>query len=84
MEFRRVLFRSKPGHANNHMNGVARLAELGLESAYHVHYGCKPGEEAHPTIHWCTRQAEERTYHIDYCFLPEAWRGAIREVSLGS
>lgn len=66
----------------NHSALVRQLDSLGLESAYHVHYGEKYGEETRPTFfHY---RQESRKHHIDYCFFPKAWRHELRNVSVGS
>ena len=60
---------------------VARFADLGLISAYHCSSGEPFGEESSMT-HFHRRNAA-RGFHIDYCFIPRAWQGAIREVAVG-
>ena len=66
----------------NHTALVARLADLGLVSAYHHVRGEAHGLESEATyyFHW----KKERPYHIDYCFLPFDWAGRIRQVEIGN
>jgi endonuclease/exonuclease/phosphatase family metal-dependent hydrolase len=66
----------------NHSALVRNLDSLGLESAYHAQYGEEQGAEKRYTFFF--HKKEEQKYHIDYCFLPKAWRGALRNVSVGS
>ncbi len=74
----------KPGKANNHVNAVARLKSLGLFSAYHRDRGVAQGQEPEPTHYWRDRTKDGFTYHIDYCFLPDVWEDALREVYVGT
>jgi endonuclease/exonuclease/phosphatase family metal-dependent hydrolase len=55
--------------------------EFGLVSAYHSHLGILHGQEPHPTFFMNRR--ENRPFHIDYCFVPEAWVGRINAVEVG-
>ena len=66
----------------NHAALLERLEKHGLFSAYHAHYGEAHGEESRPTYYhqWKRNQP----FHIDFCFLPNAWRNAIRDVDVGS
>jgi hypothetical protein len=66
----------------NHSSLVRRLHELKLVSAYHYYRDEEHGHESQPTffLHW----KKARPYHIDYCFLPEAWAKCIRHVEVGS
>jgi endonuclease/exonuclease/phosphatase family protein len=59
------------------------LEGLGLISSYHYHVGCEYGKEPDPTIYWRNRTADGPVYHIDYCFVPREWTGAIMNVELG-
>lgn len=56
--------------------------ELGLVSAYGHVYGENPGEETHATYYHQWR--ESQPFHLDYCFVPEAWAGRITDVKVGS
>lgn len=49
---------------------VARLAELGLQSAYHARSGEEPGKETRSTFF---RKKPQGEFHIDYVFLPSSW-----------
>lgn len=66
----------------NHSGLVRNLAELGLVSAYHHFYGEAHGTESRPTLFFLRNQA--RPYHIDYCFIPEAWAKHLRDVEVGT
>jgi exodeoxyribonuclease-3 len=67
---------------DNHSRLVARLADLGLFSAYHAHHREAQGAETRPTYFHYRRR--ERPYHLDHVFLPEAWRAELRDVEVGS
>lgn len=61
---------------------VRRLAALGLVSAYHAWTGEDFGSESRMT-HYHLRKPD-RGFHIDFCFVPTAWSGVIRGVSIGA
>jgi len=50
-------------------DAIAALRELGYVSAYHEYFGEPFGAESRPTY----RHPGGRTYHIDFCFVPEHW-----------
>jgi endonuclease/exonuclease/phosphatase family metal-dependent hydrolase len=54
---------------------------MGLVSAYHSRYAEEQGRETRPTFF--LYRHEQRPYHIDYCFLPTAWLGRVRDVTVG-
>jgi endonuclease/exonuclease/phosphatase (EEP) superfamily protein YafD len=56
--------------------------EFGLVSAYHAATGEQPGSESRPTHFW--RWQEASPFHLDYCYLPEAWLSRLRDVTVGS
>ena len=56
--------------------------ELGLVSAWHHHTGEAHGEETRATYYHQWNEASP--FHIDYCFLPEAWMNRLTEVLVGS
>jgi hypothetical protein len=65
-----------------HHGLIAMLsAEFDLVSAYHEYYGLAHGDEAHATYFDRTQQG--RPYHLDYCFVPRAWRVRIEAVAVG-
>ena len=66
----------------NHSALVKRLTGLGLLSAYHHNHNEPHGSEIRPTyyFHW----KKDRPYHIDYCFVPQAWANKIVRVEIGS
>ncbi|MBI5721272.1 MAG: hypothetical protein HZC37_26680 [Burkholderiales bacterium] len=52
-------------------SGFATLHQAGLVSAYHHHEGLAYGRERHATHHFLRKA--ERPFHIDFCFVPQAW-----------
>lgn len=56
--------------------------ELGLVSAYHHVHGEAPGAETRATYYH--QWNESMPFHIDYCFVPEAWLGGLASVEVGS
>lgn len=54
----------------------------GLVSAYHAHFGEVFGKETRPTHFF--RGKENAPFHLDYCFLPATWAGAIADVQVGT
>ena len=55
-------------HGNrNHTNVVSKLNTIGLESAYHVVYNEKQGEEKQSTFYMYRHM--NKGYHIDHCFI---------------
>ena len=65
----------------NHTTLVARLAGLGLFSAYHEHFGEAQGAETRPTQFQYRHQ--HRPFHLDYVFLPNEWRPRLQAVEVG-
>ncbi|MGM9482829.1 endonuclease/exonuclease/phosphatase family protein [Roseateles sp. NT4] len=51
--------------------GFEQLHAAGLVSAYHRHHQVAYGGEAHATHHFLRKP--ERPFHIDFCFVPQAW-----------
>ncbi len=66
----------------NHSALVKMLSELGLVSSYHFFHREDHGEEKQPTYYF--QWKEQRPFHIDYCFIPEAWAPKLRRVEIGS
>lgn len=56
--------------------------ETGLVSAYHAFTGEAPGQESQPTLYWQFKQSQP--FHIDYCFVPEAWAPRVTSVEVGT
>ena len=54
--------------------------ELGLISAYHSAPAFNASATEAPTYFF--RWKEDRPFHIDYCFVPAAWRSSIRSVGV--
>lgn len=70
-DFNNSIFWDRPGKATNFAGVAAALSELGLSSAYHATTGESFAEETRPTLWFLKRSAQG--YHIDYCFMPQAW-----------
>jgi len=51
--------------------GFEQLHAAGLVSAYHRHHAVPYGREEHATHHFLRKP--ERPFHIDFCFVPQAW-----------
>jgi endonuclease/exonuclease/phosphatase family metal-dependent hydrolase len=49
----------------------AELQDAGLVSAYHYINQLAFGEELHATHHFLRKP--ERSFHIDFCFIPRKW-----------
>jgi endonuclease/exonuclease/phosphatase family metal-dependent hydrolase len=76
------LFPGTPEPATRgHLELVRRLGALGLVSAYHAFHGMEHGQETHPTYYHRAKLAEP--WHIDFCFVPEAWAGRVTSVHVG-
>jgi exonuclease III len=72
----------RPRVPMNHSRFVSWMRdELGLVSAYHEHYGEPHGKESRPTYYF--QWSEAKPFHIDYCFVPQAWRPLVRSVEVG-
>jgi endonuclease/exonuclease/phosphatase family metal-dependent hydrolase len=65
-----------------HSNVVRLLAERGLHSAYHEHFSETHGSESMPTYYFWHRK--ERSFHIDYIFVPKSWIERIADFRVGS
>jgi endonuclease/exonuclease/phosphatase family metal-dependent hydrolase len=64
-----------------HVELARRLRDdLSLVSAYHNAPAYDPTAREEPTYFF--RWEESRPFHIDYCFVPAAWRPAIRSVQV--
>jgi exodeoxyribonuclease-3 len=73
----------KPTKINKHSANVSELGALGLQSAYHYSRGVDQGSETEPTLYWRDRKNDGPRYHIDYCFIPNAWTKSILAVTVG-
>jgi endonuclease/exonuclease/phosphatase family metal-dependent hydrolase len=69
--------------ALNHGAMVERLRKLGLVSSYHHHRGVEHGAEPRPEHTFHLYGHENKSYHIDYCFMPTPWADEIDEVHVG-
>src|SRR2546430_7404819 len=59
--------------AVNHGAMVERLRRRGLVSAYHQHRGIEHGAEPKSEHTFHLYGHEDKSYHIDFCFLPTVW-----------
>lgn len=66
----------------NHSTVVKILADRGLVSGYHHHFGEAHGEESRPTMFFYRRC--DRTFHLDYIFIPREWLSNLRKVTVGT
>lgn len=57
------------------------LAALGLKSAYHAFRGVACTAEGEPTYYH--RNDRQHPFHIDFCFVPEAWTSSGLKVTVG-
>lgn len=64
-----------------HSGLVALLDSLGLTSAYHHWHDESHGQERRPTFF--EYRHRHRPYHLDYCFLPQAWLPRLTSVRIG-
>lgn len=55
-----------------------QLESEGLISAFHAKTGTDHGKEEIPTHYFLTRR--ERPFHIDFCFIPQAWLSRLEHV----
>jgi exonuclease III len=65
-----------------HSSVVQLLAERGLTSAYHEFYSEMHGAETKPTYYFWHR--EERSFHIDYIFVPREWMQHVVACDVGT
>jgi exonuclease III len=61
----------------NHSSMVSALREHGLMSAYHDTHNEKHGSESKPTFYLYRRPDKKYQYHLDYVFVPTAWRSRM-------
>jgi exonuclease III len=64
----------------NHSALVKKLAGYGMVSAYHTFFNEAQGKETRPTYYFLWQKA--KPFHIDYCFIPQQWMPAVRQVSV--
>ncbi len=67
---------------HNHSALVARLAGLGMTSAYHEYFREPHGAESMHTFYF--RKKAEKPFHIDYCFVPSTWLLGLKHVGIGN
>jgi hypothetical protein len=80
-DFNSSAFFDRPGRAH-HAELVEKLeTDLGLFSAYHRHTGEAHGAESSPSLFM--QRNVKRPFHVDFVFLPQAWRHRLRHVEVG-
>jgi exonuclease III len=67
--------------AGNHSNVVNTLAEKGIQSCYHSHFGQEQGREQHPTFY--LYKHHDKPYHLDYCFASTDLVNELESVEIG-
>ncbi len=67
---------------SNHSAVIKKLAEAGMVSLYHEHFGEAHGKESQMTF-WLYRD-QSKGYHLDYCAVPRLWLPALKSFSVGS
>lgn len=70
--------------AGPHLRNVEQLAELDVESAYHVHHGLEHGDETAMTLRWKGRGGHVSGYHVDFVFLSRPLLDRLEAVEIGS
>ncbi len=66
----------------NHSDVVKILAERGLVSAYHEFFAEAQGAEERKTLHM--HHHADKSYHIDYIFIPREWAPRLQTVDVGA
>jgi endonuclease/exonuclease/phosphatase family metal-dependent hydrolase len=66
----------------NHSAVVSKLEKHHLISSYHHFFSELQGAETRPTYFFWHR--EDRSFHIDYIFLPNEWASRIKNVEVGT
>jgi endonuclease/exonuclease/phosphatase family metal-dependent hydrolase len=61
----------------NHSAMVGALGEHGLISAYHDTHQEEHGAESRPTFYLYRKPGKKYQYHLDYVFVPAAWRSRM-------
>jgi exonuclease III len=62
----------------NHSSMVRALAAHGLMSAYHDTHKEEHGSESKPTFYLYRKPDRKYQFHLDYVFVPAAWRSRMR------
>jgi len=65
-----------------HSSVVQMLSERGLTSAYHEFFSETHGAESRPTYYFWHR--EDRSFHLDYLFVPRAWMKRVVACEVGT
>jgi len=72
----------KPRREGNHSTVVDFLKSKGIHSTYHKFYNQKQGQEKHQTLFMYRH--EDKSYHIDYCFVSNDFIKKITKVEVGA
>lgn len=76
-------FNDNKSYKSGHWQELSDLmGALGLASAYHTYFHEDFGAETRPTHFHGGKQTS--AFHLDYCFLPEAWKPSIEKVQVGT
>lgn len=67
---------------SNHSAVVRELADAQLVSLYHESSGDAHGREQEQT--YFHHRSAQKGYHLDYCFVPQAWLGRLQMVTVGA
>jgi exonuclease III len=65
-----------------HSQLVSFLTDHQVVSAYHTHTGEPQGQEKLSTFH--LYRHVDKPHHIDYIFIPDAWKSRLSDVTIGS
>lgn len=68
----------------NHAAMVKRLLQHNLVSAYHHNRSLDYGTEPKSDHTFYLYGHEDKSFHIDYCFLPNTWAEKIEQVVIGN
>lgn len=68
----------------NHAAMVERLRQLNLVSAYHHDRTLDHGNEPKIDHTFYLYGHEDKSFHIDYCFIPNTWADKIEQVVIGN
>lgn len=65
----------------NHSQVVNELEKLGIVSVYHEYCNEQHGSEKTPTFYMYRK--EDKSYHIDYCFVPRSLMSRVKQFEVG-
>jgi hypothetical protein len=73
-------YRRRP--EESHSGLVRQLSAFNMTSAYHSFYGEPHSAETRATLY--LRKKKQSPYHIDYCFIPDAWLSSLCSIEVGT